>query len=420
MGNKIIRHICSLSPLTFTAWDGTTYSVGAPLIGGMTRTASDNPKYKSLTSVNKPASNSMVVTVDVCTLSPGIATFYGTYRWDARIQYKTYSIKRFADSYAKFVAPLSESIKTSVNNKALIGLIKKIRTHQQSDFSGPTFIGEFRSLVKGIRRPFETIRNHLNILVNLERRIKHDKLKRRGKSDTNMAQAISSSWLEFTFGVMPAVNDITEICKILSSKFDRRPGTARLSYRFTDGQASESSELFACPACMPSERAKLVTKNKRTYSVQYLVGVKRDFPQMTKAQTPIQQLIDYGRFDLAEIVPTAWELIPFSWLVDYVSNVGDVLNCGFDYNSSVVWGQKTSIDSSFVTRTATDYYPNTNYNNLVAFIPERFTSEQKTITRSAVTSLDYPSLEFQLPSIGQANNVLQLVIALASSSLNKR
>jgi hypothetical protein len=303
---------------------------------------------------------------------------------------------------------MSQSRIASIDNKALTLAIKRVREHLQSDFSGPQFLGELRETVKMLRSPFKTLRERFGIF--------HKKISNPARRK-NIANVISSSWLEFAFGVQPAVNDISSIAKLLSSQLSKQPGLARVSATYSDDEGVEFWENHSFTGEVGSNR--LYTLRKLRHSRRYVVGVKRDFPSTFGLTLPAQNLIEYGKFDLAEVVPTAWELVPWSWLLDYVVNVGDLLACTYDYNSSVAWVNITDVDECNRTRRATDHYSNPSYREVLGVSQEIFWTLYKRVSRSGANGLGFPSLEFSLPSVGQANNALQAAIQIASSNPKK-
>jgi hypothetical protein len=46
-----------------------------------------------------------------------------------------------------------------------------------------------------------------------------------------------------------------------------------------------------------------------------------------------------------EFVPTVWELLPWSFLVDYFTNIGDILEAGATDTSTVAWIEQATIRS---------------------------------------------------------------------------
>lgn len=381
-----------------------------------TRVASDTPSHRALEYRGGNATNANTTIISEASFKRGGHTLLNINRDDSW-KGRTTTVRRFATVYAMDSTAPSAALVSSVNNKALIGIIKKIREHQQSDFSGPTFLGELRETVSMIKSPFATIRQKLGILTTLKQRIHNDRVKRGRYVAKNWANVISSTWLEFAFGVMPAVNDISSIMKLLSDKLSKQSGLARLSYRYADDEVSQFNATHSYTG--ESGGNSLTTRRVIRHSRQYIVGIRRAFPSSQGLLIPCQNLLDYGRFDLAEVLPTAWELIPFSWLIDYVTNIGDLLGCTFDYNEDLAWVCISDLSTTNCKRWTWGHYTDPLLRKSIAVEPEELSTSYKRYVRSSVGQLGVPHLEFSLPNVGQANNTLQLLIQLASSSPSK-
>lgn len=411
MGSKTIRFPKFLDMAYESC--GVTYMPSPSfLVNSVDRIADDLPRYQSVIKARGNATNPMTITAKRFNLHVGGLTILNTSHPYNPCYGQKPTCRRLGTVYTIWEHPPSNELVSRVDNAALMGIIKKIRAHQQSDFSGPTFLVELRSLIKGIMNPMKVLREQLNILVSLERKIKRDKLRKRNVRDRNWANTISSTWLEFSFGIQPAISDITQICHTLNGKLDKAPGVSRVSYKFADREVVQYDENVAPNGIEGG--ATLRTRRNIRYSRNYQLGLKRDYPSLSKLETPIQNLIDYSRFDLGEVLPTVWEAIPFSWLIDYVTNVGDLLGCSFDYNQSVMYGSTTSKIESHVLRFASKAWAAPT-GRLVAFDPEVFNTHYDKLVRTKVNELGFPKLEFSLPSVGQANNALQLLVNLASS-----
>lgn len=408
MGSKSTRYGHFLD-LKYDYCGGTSSPSPSFLVNSFERVGADLPNYLSVMKSGGNATTPMTVTAKRFSLHTGGLTVRNRTHPQNPCYGSMPTCRQLASVYAITEGSASPDLVSKVDNAALMGIIKKIRSHQQSDFSGPIFLVELRKTVRGLLNPLRVLREQLNLFVNLERRMR---LYRQGKRDRNWAETISSTWLEFSFGIKPAIADITAICNILNGQLSKRPGVSRVSYKFADNEASQSDEGVA-PIGVEAW-AVLRTRTTVRYSCQYQLGLKRGYPSLDKLETPVQNLLDFSRFDLGEVLPTVWEAIPFSWLIDYVTNVGDLLGCSFDYNQSIQYGSCTKKTEFRVLRFAASAGANP-WGELVAFDPEKFNTSYDLLSRTPVNELGFPRFEFSLPSIGQANNALQLLISLASS-----
>lgn len=73
------------------------------------------------------------------------------------------------------------------------------------------------------------------------------------------------------------------------------------------------------------------TLRRNTHSVRYVGGLR------TTSSSPTSYAIRDTGFSLRSFVPTIWELIPYSFLVDYFSNLGDLVTSTAVFRNDFVY-----------------------------------------------------------------------------------
>lgn len=405
MGNKSYSMTERLYQET-TAW-GETSSDGhfENFIRNYYRVAVDNPKFRNAIVSHSNATNPMTVdsrnvdyikgTLTVKMIDPNNSSFG-----------KTMTTHRLQNYVVSAGLPSSAFV-SSVANKALVGIYKKARVNMQSGFSGPTFLVELRELVSTIRNPFSTFRKQTQRLIA-----------KRVKNKRPTKNFVSDSWLEWTYGVAPSIRDIAEISTLLNDKLSKASEGHRLSFRYTDTYYGQANDSF-----FPTgTTCNVITTRRGSYGagVQYIVWIDPGFIGLEGFHYPASNLVSFGRFDLGEILPTVWEAVPWSFLIDYVTNIGDLAACTYDLNSYVKWVCKTT--NTFGTQrvfkqVATPYDPNVV--EVVGLEPARWNTEVRRVIREAPSELGFPKFEFSLPNLGQIHNSAQLLLAQISNSSSK-
>jgi hypothetical protein len=201
---------------------------------------------------------------------------------------------------------------SKINDAALTQFLSRAYRAQTS-FQGGVFLGELKEAVHMIRHPLDSLVNGmLDYLKALRRR------KGRGrKSASAMLKMISGTWLEYVFGWGPLLSDIDAGAKALA-----RAVTYRAPTEHVVGSASKTERTIGSQRIFSPDNQYLYywyrPVTNWTVEVKYEGGVYA-YPQGNAGT-----LADFG-LGFQSFAPTVWELIPFSFLVDYVSNVGQFI-----------------------------------------------------------------------------------------------
>ena len=203
-----------------------------------------------------------------------------------------------------------------------------------SPFRALPFLGELREtlgLIKGRSlNLFELITSY----VRTARRIR-----RRFSSPSKSLKSIRDLYLEAQFGWKPILNDVENAVLALKRvENDVKLWTAT-------GKASTTSQVVFPPVSAPSTYGCFVGRYKRvnSSSVKYTGQVK---VTVSREGGSPDALLEACGFRLAEFVPALWELLPWSWAMDYFSNAGDLVNAAFFDKSKLVWCCKTQFNTS--------------------------------------------------------------------------
>jgi len=300
------------------------------------------------------------------------------------------TIPRFPTAYGDAAAL------TTARNAAYQKLAQKL---SEAVVDGGVFTGELKETSRTIGHAFDALTHSTNNAAQtLGRVFKNVK----GRNLAAAAEEVSSLYLEYNFGVKPIVTDISNIMDGVAqlgnsdSLFRKVSGTYVVdNYVHEDNTVSD----FYWPALYIDGSSV----SKTTTIVKF--GGTLDL-----RNPPSQLNFDNARFGASpfEFAPTVWNLYPYTWAVDYVSNVGDFANA-LAFRRGVLSDCWTvEIQKSVTT---------TNYS--LRTIPGEWTlSGEVTPSKSSSfafnrspASLDtfVPSLEFKVPEISQVANVAALV-----------
>jgi hypothetical protein len=130
--------------------------------------------------------------------------------------------------------------------------------------------------------------------------------------------------------------------------------------------------------------------------------------------TPWDNFALFG-FTPSEFVPTAWELLPYSFLVDYFTNIGDILSSSVTSTARLAWSNRTirSLRVTLVTPVI-DMINTDNANAGWSRINDNSSGGACTCTKSTISrtvgGLELPSLQFNLElGLGQGLNLAALI-----------
>ncbi len=225
--------------------------------------------------------------------------------------------------------------------KAIKSLYRTI-WNSNHQFQGGVFMGEIGKTVKMIASAANALSRGVFDYAAKAVGIRNGKGKKKSKE-----KALADTYLEATFGWSPLIHDCQDFAKALARLNHEKRGK-RLRFRAhgaEEGQASKSTGTvtfgFLYADLLVYETAKVDVIYRG-----FLQG-----PKFEAANPSLDRIISLSGFDLRSFVPTVWELIPYSFLVDYFTNIGDCLQAYSTDTSPVVGLWKTEIWESKRTQT---------------------------------------------------------------------
>lgn len=307
---------------------------------------------------------------------------------------------------------------TSVDNSALSLFYRRI-TEVSTRADGLVFLGELRRTVSQLRRPFRAlieglVRRESRLHRRWERLLMHSTGRNRSIALRDLRRAASGTWLEAQFGLRPLVGDIERTASYLVQR-QFEIGVQYYPVHAKARTASQSSLItsFSGGLSFPALR---VTRTKK--SVRYKGEVK---VQVVESPVYFPDARRLG-FSFSRFAPTLYELTPWSFLIDYFTNLGDVINAWSVPLCDVVWINKTVRWSNRAEQALTDLPNRTVGTNTVTPMYGRTVrpcwQEIKSFTRAGIEGyrLPRPSISFDLPNGMQFLNT----VALAARDSRRR
>lgn len=282
---------------------------------------------------------------------------------------------------------------TKADSEALGKFAKRIlKAH--TTFQGGVFIGELGQTLRMIKNPALGLRRLVTDFHELAKRIRATR--RIGNLASHIRQVeknLGDAYLEWQFGVKPLASDLESLCKALARQsVHRQVGVQRISAK--GSTRSNVTEQIGYDIAVNSGfkfRTRVVTVG--TAEVVYRGGVRLE------AIDP--KTLDPALFGFTpeQFLPTAWELLPWSFLIDYFVNIDDIIAGWSTLTSRLAWSVKTtrqSYERTGYAETDNSIAPGT----FLSCAPAKVIANTTSVDRQPYSGTYVPGLTFSIPSFG--------------------
>lgn len=320
--NETIQRSARIS-VTFTGWNGEVSTSGQNLSWVDSRVGTSVPDWEArIRRLEGASSNYTRTRVAIATFGKISATI----RWKGTPTVNDIAEERVISTYHNGLPTYSAKDLSKADNIAL-GNFLKSANEAASPFKGMVFLGELKETLKMLKRPASALRDGFSTYLKRARRAQRRYGRRIG------AKVASGLWLEYALGWQPLLGDIEQAIDAYSAyqaavDTFRAFGKARLPLggdTVTESTSLAPNYFHALRTVSTTYRGSVTYKG---VSKNALAGIRED---------SAQRVAQLSGFRLAEFIPTAWELIPHSFVVDYFTNIGDILNGMHSLANEWVW-----------------------------------------------------------------------------------
>jgi len=282
-------------------------------------------------------------------------------------------------------------ISTSSADNLALGQFYTSARKAISSFNGGTFLGELRETIHMIKRPGAALSDLVHIgmdrYANLAKRYAGKRLTR-----LELNQALSGLYLEGVFGWLPLIADVNSAMDAYDKLTSRGPSS--LQCRGFGKETKQTSQT---------------TGTENIYTSNF----PSDFTQVTSTEA---QVLYYGKvkasiyghgslgnarelfgFKADEFVPTLWELMPWSFLIDYFANISEIVSATTFLNSQLAWTSKTTRRIAYVQRAGRFRHTLGSGYQLGGGGEYNWKTSSTQVNRIASVSPSVPGLELSLP-----------------------
>lgn len=294
---------------------------------------------------------------------------------------------------------------------ALEKMYRKLR-RRRTEFEGQEFLGELRQTLFGIRHPLKLLRDQFEVsgkrLLSEKKRISSLAVKHRRKE---WQRTVSGTYLEVVFGIMPLISDIDGMVQAAKRIAENKPLKKRLISRSSSSKTLVFPEVewsYITPANQNyflqggTKFESLQTLMQVQYALGFQVGEKLDNSKLSRA-------LDVLGFRADEFIPAIYNCLPYSWALDYFTNVGDLVSAYTIDVQDVSWINRTVTTRTLNTKSV-EAKSAAHYIQFMAASGKTYQSQsgktlgfcattRTTVDRKVIPKLPLPSLEFTHPSL---------------------
>lgn len=295
------------------------------------------------------------------------------------------------------------------DNLARVAFYKKLHA-LETKFQGLTFLGELKESLHMLRRPARALWSSAEGYSAALNKAKRSNPK-------HWMKTIGGLWLEHSFGWLPLINDCKDAVKAYHALTSPKPHTYKLGggARKEYDRTSELDEYFQAGRTLWINGYTHWTTEYAKFIEFHIVRYKGAMRATIEA--PKWDNMRLFGFQPEEFIPTAWELLPWSFLADYFTNIGDLLSCLVTNTRNVAW-----VNRSVITETFFRGRMGINPQAMASFLgagwsvtkgssqKTEYVARRRTVSRTPGVGIPMPTLQFNIDlTDGQLGNVAALL-----------
>lgn len=309
------------------------------------------------------------------------------------------------------IPTVSTSLDLVADRKASSNFLKNY-IKLTNTWRGGNFIAELRETIHMLRNPVKSFYMHTWKFTEDLKRFKGFRRKR-ARHRIDFVDYLSDAWLAFSFGVKPLIADANDAAAALN-KFKGLGGTGHKAQMLSG--YGDNKTVVKNVGLLLSLVAGFSDMNNfyDAYTVSHgTVRYRAAIKTRLEDSTTLLNQFGVGVFD---VVPAAWEAIPWSFFIDYFANVGEMIDSCRLCAADVAWCNRTIRNSTAQTRRDVRHVPTPSIPTVsILGNPSCFTLAR--YVNRVPSGIPFPSWRFQVPGIDSMKwlNIAALTNQIASS-----
>lgn len=276
----------------------------------------------------------------------------------------------------------------------------------ETGWRGGTAIAEFRDTLRMLKNPLKATYRHTYTFVG-----KVGKLKKVYRRDpVRYGKLLGGLWLSYSFGLKPLMSDISDAEEAFR-RFQEDLGSVDTFKIRGSGTVKLQTEDYRNHGVWGARYAVHDRSTRYESSVRYKGAIRARPPGYNAV------LSNFG-VNFTDIIPAVWEAVPWSFMVDYFVNVGEVLDSMKLAFANIGWLKKTVRNSGI--RIWSDVRAQESLTTTLDYSVSCGGGKSYTqvvrVNRQPIYAMPYPGFRFRIPGTeGQVANIAALVAAIRGS-----
>lgn len=303
------------------------------------------------------------------------------------------------------------------NREIALKRLKRKLSVKEGRFDALIPIAEAKDLKTTVQSMVSLTGDFLNGVVNFKRGLKGNPK----KAVSNLSKFVSEAWLTYSFGIKPTVSDFEGLVDSISSRLERPRSIRELGGQTYDFQDTPQvvSNYIAGSFLSPDSSILVKTTGRFHHKMVWIYTAGR-YIDLQSSSHNITRSDQFG-LNWSKIVPAAWELCPYSWLVDYFVTVGDFVDNVFESPANNTIYNYLTVFQKSVLHTSTDFAVGKYVANPTKVVTSSPFRDIEIVRRTRLAQLPHASLRIKtLDEIGaNAVNKLSNLFALSSPAFRR-